>query len=123
MANDSARELVVLMTRGTDHELSSVGFTIANGAITSGLKVYMFLTSSAVDLARRGAVDTTQVNPLDPLKKQVDDFLARGGVIWACPPCVKSRGYTEESFIPGVVIQGASAVHERLKAGAASLSF
>ena len=123
MAQESVRELVVLMTRGTDHELSSVGFTIANGAITAGMKVYVFLTSSAVDLARRGALDFIQVSPLEPLKKQVDDLLARGGVVWACLPCVKARGYTEDSFIPGVVIQGASAMHERLKAGAASLSF
>lgn len=118
-----ARELVVLMTRGTDHELSSVGFTIACGAITSGMKVYAFLTSGAVDLVRRGAIDTTQVRPLDPLRALVDDFLARGGTIWACPPCVAARGYTQASLIEGVTIQGASAMHERLKAGAASLSF
>ncbi len=120
---ENTRELVVLMTRGTDHELSSVGFTIANGAITSGMQVYMFLTSSAVDLVRKGAVDTTQVNPLDPLRKLVQDFVARGGTIWACPPCVQARGYQAEDFIEGVKIQGASAMHERLKAGAASLSF
>ena len=32
------RELVVLLTRGTDHELSSVAFTIACGGITSGIR-------------------------------------------------------------------------------------
>lgn len=121
--SETNRELIVLMTRGTDHELSSVGFTIANGAITSGMKVYAFLTSSAVDLVRKRAADTTHVNPLEPLKALIDDFLKRGGTIWACPPCVKARGYSQEDFIEGVVIQGASAVHERLLAGAASLSF
>jgi predicted peroxiredoxin len=117
------RELVVLVSRGTDHELSSVAFTIACGGITSGLKVYAFLVSSGVDLVRRKAVDVTHVPPLDPLKALIDDFLARGGTIWACPPCVKARSYTQEDLIPGVTIQGASAMHERLKAGAASLSF
>lgn len=117
------KELVVLLTRGTDHELSSVAFTIACGGITSGLKVYAFLTSSAVDLARRRGVDMTHVPPLDPLKTLMQDFMARGGTIWACPPCVKSRGYTQEDLIDGVTITGASAVHERLKAGAATLSF
>lgn len=122
-SSSSQRELVVLVTRGTDHELSSVAFTVACGGITSGLKVYAFLVSSAVDLVRRKAVDITHVPPLDPLKALIDDFLARGGTIWACPPCVKARGYAESDFIPGVTIQGASAMHERLKAGAASLSF
>ena len=117
------RELVVLMTRGADHELSSVAFTIACGAITSGMKVTAFLTSAAVDLVRRKSVELTQVAPLDPLKTLMEDFVARGGAIVACPPCVKSRGYRPEDFIEGVTIAGASVVHEKLKAGAASLSF
>ena len=119
----ASRELVVLMTRGTDHELSSVAFTIANGGITSGLKVYAFLTSAAVDLVRKRALDLAHVPPLEPLQALVMDFMRRGGTIWACPPCVKSRGYVQEDFIEGVVIVGASAMHERLLAGAASLSF
>jgi predicted peroxiredoxin len=117
------RELVVMLTRGTDHEMSSVAFTIACGGITSGMKVYAFLVSSAVDLVRRKAVDMTHVPPLDPLKKLMEDFVARGGTIWACPPCAKARGYTQEDLIDGVTIQGASAMHDRLKSGAASLSF
>jgi hypothetical protein len=32
-----------MITSGTDHELSSVGFTIANCGITAGLKVFIFL--------------------------------------------------------------------------------
>jgi predicted peroxiredoxin len=79
------------MTRGTDHELSSVGFTIANGGITAGMKVYAFLTSGAVDLVRRRAIDVTHVPPLDPLK--------------------------------ALVITGGAAMHERILAGAATLSF
>jgi predicted peroxiredoxin len=117
------RELVVLVTRGADHELSSVAFTIACGGITAGLKVTAFLTSTAVDLVRRKAVDMTHVPPLDPLKKLMEDFVARGGTLIACPPCVKARGYTQEDFIEGVEIAGASVIHEKFKAGAASLSF
>ena len=121
--SETTRDLVVLMTKGIDHELSSVGFTIANGGITAGLKVYVFLTSGAVDLVRKRGSDLTQVAPLDPLKALIEDFRRRGGTIWACPPCVKSRGYTQDDLIEGVTIQGGSAVHARLLAGAATLSF
>lgn len=117
------RELVVLMTHGADSELSSVGFTVACGAITSGLKVCAFLTSSAVDLVRRRGVDMTHVAPMDPIKTLMEDFMARGGTIVACPPCVKVRGYTQEDLIEGVTIAGASVIHEKFKTGAASLSF
>lgn len=61
-------ELVVLVTRGTEHELSSAAFTVACGAITSGMTVYVFLVSSGVDLVRHKAVDITHVPPLEPLK-------------------------------------------------------
>lgn len=120
---DASRDLVVLMTRGTDHELSSVAFTIANGGITAGLKVYAFLTSSAVDLVRKRATDITHVPPLEPLGSLIADFLRRGGTIWACPPCVKARGYGQEDFIDGVKIVGASAMHDLILKGAATLSF
>lgn len=120
---EQVKELVVLMTKGADHELSSVAFTIANGGITGGFRVYAFLTSSSVDLVRKRAADLAHVPPLDPLKALIDDFLGRGGTIWVCPPCAKARGYTQDDLIDGVTIQGASAMHERLMAGAASLSF
>lgn len=120
---EGKKELVVLMTKGADHELSSVAFTIACGGMTAGMKVYAFLTSAAVDLVRRRAVDLTHVPPLDPLKALIDDFIKRGGTVWACTPCAKARGYTEADLIEGVKIVGSSVMHERLIAGAASLSF
>lgn len=120
---EQSRDLVVLVTHGIDHELSSVAFTIANGGMTAGLRVSVFLTSSGVDLVRRRALDLAHVKPLDPIADLVKDFLARGGNLWACTPCVKSRGYTQEDLLPGTVITGSSKVHELLKAGAATLSF
>ena len=122
MTNET-RDLVVVVTHGVDHELSSVALTIARGGITAGLKVSLFLTSGGVDLVRRGAAETTHVKPLDPLGDMLRDFLGRGGVIWACPPCVNSRGYAQESLIDGVVIAGAAQMHALIKAGAATLSF
>lgn len=117
------RQLVVVVTHGIDHEKSSVAFTIANGGITAGLKVSVFLTSAGVDLVRKKALDTTHVAPLEPLAALVKDFLARGGTLWACTPCVKSRGYSQEDFIEGVIITGASPMHALIKEGAATLSF
>jgi predicted peroxiredoxin len=120
---DDPRHLVVLITSGIDTERSSVAFVIALGGLTAGLKVAAFLSSSGVDLARRGATDIIHVQPLEPLAAMIQDFLARGGSLWVCPPCAKSRGYTEADLIEGATITGASAVHELIKQGAATLSF
>jgi predicted peroxiredoxin len=116
-------KLVILVTRGIDSELSSVALTIANGGLTAGLKVSMFLTSAAVDLVRRGGQRLTHVPPLDPLASLIEDFQKRGGVVWACTPCVKSRGYEQSDLLDGVVVAGSSVMHAEIKEGAATLSF
>jgi predicted peroxiredoxin len=116
-------KLVVLVTKGIDSEMSSVAFTIANGGIIAGLKVFVFLTSTAIDLVRKGGTRLTQVSPLQPLAALIEDFQKRGGTIWACPPCVQSRGYEQADLMDGVIITGASAMHAEIKAGAATLSF
>ena len=116
-------KLVVLVSRGIESEMSSVAFTLANGAQTAGMQVFVFLTSSAVDLVRQRGQQLTHVAPLEPLRALIDAFIARGGKVWACPPCVASRGYEAGDFIDGVEIQGASAMFEQVKAGAATLSF
>jgi predicted peroxiredoxin len=116
-------KLVILVTRGIDSELSSVAFTIANGGLTAGLKVSIFLTSTAIDLVRRGGQSLTHVPPLQPLAGLIEDFQKRGGVIWACTPCVQARGYRQPDLLDGVIITGASVMHAEIKEGAATLSF
>ena len=116
-------KLVILVTKGIDSELSSVAFTIANGGLTAGLKVFIFLTSTAIDLVRCNGQRLTTVAPLQPLAALIEDFQKRGGVIWACPPCVESRGYRQDDLLEGVIIAGASVMHAEIKNGAATLSF
>jgi len=117
------RNLVVMITKGPHDELASVGFTIACGGISSGLKVSIFLTGSGVEIVRKRASDMVEVKPLDPLTTLVNDFIARGGNVLACTPCVKSRGFEAEELVDGVIISGASPMHELIQAGAGTLSF
>ena len=121
--NANKRNLIVVVTHGIDHELSSMALTIANGGISSGLKVSIFLTSAGVDIVRKRAADMTEVHPLEPLAGLLEDFVARGGQLWACTPCVKARGYTQEDLIDGTIITGASPMHGLIAEGAATLSF
>ncbi len=102
---------VIVITKGIESELSSVALTIANGGLTSGLSVSLFLTSTGVDLVRKGGQAMTHVPPISPLAEMIADFQSRGGVILACPPCVKSRGYAADDLLEGVTITGAAAMH------------
>jgi predicted peroxiredoxin len=122
MSNDT-KDLIIVMTKGINDEVSSVGLTLANGAMTAGKTVGLFLTSAAIDLVRRSGVDHTHVHPMEPLKDMLQAFMERGGDVWACPPCTTARGYDEDSLIDGVVISGASVIFERIRKGAATLTF
>ncbi len=117
------RSMVIMISHGIEDERSTIGLTIANGSITSGLNVAIFLTSNGVDLARKAAADTTHVHPFEPLQSLLHDFLERGGMLWACAPCCKSRGYQQENLIDGSVITGASPMLAEIQGGAATLSF
>ena len=121
--SDETKDLIIVMTKGIYDEVSSVGLTIANGALTSGKTVGLFLTSSAIDLVRKNGVNHTQVSPMEPLKDLLESFMARGGDVWACPPCTVARGYDADSLIDGVVIHGASVIFERIQKGAKTLTF
>ena len=118
------KKLVVVVTCGLEDEKTSVAWSVANGGISTGLEVTMFLTSSAIDQVRKGAADKVHLNPLDPtLGEMINNLTSRGGKILACPPCAKVRGYSEDDLIDGVVITGSGAIHELIKDGAATLCF
>ncbi len=117
------KKIVIVNSRGLDDERSSVAWSIANTAVASGIKTTVFLVSSGVDWARKGAADAAQLNPLDPkMSEMIDNVVQSGGEILVCPPCAKVRGYNEDSFIDGVVLAGAPALLERIMAGADSVS-
>ena len=118
------QKLVVVVTNGFNDERSSVAWSVANGAIASDMQVTMFLVSSGVDWARKGAAEVARPNPLDPaMKDMIGNFLANGGRILVCPPCAKVRGYTEESLIEGATVAGAPAMLEVVNRGAGTLTF
>lgn len=118
------KKLVIVLSRGPDDERASVAWSVANAAIASNLDVLVFLVSSGVDWARRGAADLAHPNPLDPsMKDLVGNFMSGGGTIQVCPPCAKVRGYGEEHLIDAVVLAGAPAMLEWVTQGASTLSF
>jgi predicted peroxiredoxin len=122
--SDGTRKLVIVITAGMDDERASVAWSVANGALNTGLELTVFLTSSAVDFARKGAADKVHLNPLDPtVGEMIESVVSRGGRLLVCPPCAKVRGYSEDDLLDGVVITGSGAIHELIRDGAATLSF
>jgi predicted peroxiredoxin len=113
---------IVLLSRGIDDERATVAWTLANAGVANGQDVTVFCVSAGVDVLRRGAADTVQMNPHDPsLKELITSFMDNGGTVWACPPCSAIRGYTQDDLIDGVTIMGAGPVYKLLADGAATI--
>ena len=113
---------IVFLSRSIDDERATVAWTLANAGVANGQDVTVFCVSAGVDVLRKGAADTVQMNPHDPsMKELIGKFMAEGGTVWACPPCSSLRGYTEDQFIDGVKITGAGPVYELIKQGAATI--
>ena len=113
---------IVFLSRGIDDERATVAWTLANAGVANGQDVTVFAVSAGVDVLRKGAADTVQMNPHDPsMRELIGKFMADGGTVWACPPCSSLRGYTEDAFIDGVHITGAGPVYDLIKQGAATI--
>jgi predicted peroxiredoxin len=116
--------MVIVISRGMDDERSSVAWSIANAAVASGLELTVFLVAAGVDWVRKGGASTARLNPLDPpIGEMIANVVSNGASILVCPPCAKVRGYEADDLIDGITIAGAPAMLERVKDGAATLSF
>jgi predicted peroxiredoxin len=120
--NTTTDKTIVFLSRSIDDERATVAWTLANAGVANGQDVTVFCVSAGVDVLRKGAADTVQMNPHDPsMKELIGKFMADGGTVWACPPCSSLRGYTEDQFLDGVTITGAGPVYDLIKQGAATI--
>jgi predicted peroxiredoxin len=119
---EEKRKLVVLISHNANGDKSTVGFTIANAALSGGMDVLVFLVSDGVELGREGASDLAHIRPFRPLGELIDAFVKAGGVVAACGSCLQYRGMTAEHNAPGVQVAGVATLTSWLAAGAAAVS-
>ena len=74
------------------------GVRFANTALRQGHEVRLFLMSAGVE-----AVEISG-EPHD-VRKQLDDYEARGGTLMACGTCLKSRKLGETGSCPGATMR------------------
>lgn len=115
------KKLVLMLSHNANDDKSTVAFTIANAALSSGMEVGIFLTSDGVEMSREGACDYTNIKPFKPAFELVESFIAGGGVVWACSPCFQHRGLKNEEVVEGAVVTGAGPMLQWIAEGASTL--
>ena len=101
-----------------DGDRATVGFVVANAAVGSEKARLVFLSTDGVWAAVRGEAEKVNEGaPFAPLKELMDKFLAAGGKIMVCAPCLKKRGISEDQLIEGARPAGGAALVEWLSDG------
>ena len=117
-------QILIHNTRGTDDvERATLGFVVANTALSSGQAATVLLTIDGVRLATKGCTDGFQADGFQPLGELVQTFLANNGRLWVCGACAKPRDISADDLIAGAEIVGAATAVEALVSGAQTLSF
>jgi predicted peroxiredoxin len=121
MTDSSCKELVVLISHGANHDKATVGFTLANAALATGMRVAVFLASDGVDLSRERAGELAHVRPFKPIADLIEEFVRKGGIVWASSPCRENRGVRAGEHLPGVIVTGPGPLLEWVAGGASTL--
>lgn len=99
-------------------EKATVGFVVACAALGSDQDTLVFLSDDGVWAAVKGEAEKIEAGaPFAPLKEMVDKYMAAGGKLLACSPCLKKRGITEDQLIEGAQPAGGATLVEWLSEG------
>ena len=97
-----AEKMVIFVTHGPeDPEKASLPYVVANAALAMDVEVTVILQSRGVFTAAPHVYEHIVAPGLDPLKKLVEDFMALGGKMYVCIPCINERNIGEEVLVKG----------------------
>ncbi|MGQ9654968.1 MAG: DsrE family protein [Thermodesulfobacteriota bacterium] len=91
--------LYVVSHGADDPERATLPFVHANGALAMDVEAVVVLLGPAVMLARKGCMNHVFAGGMPPLKKLVEEFLAQGGRLLLCTPCIQFRQIDQSELI------------------------
>ena len=107
-----------------DHDKVTVAFVVANAALGSEKDTVAFLVADGVWAAVQGEAEKINVGePFAPLRDLIGKFVAGGGRILVCTPCMKKRGIQDSRLVEGATPAGGAALVEWLSDGSPCVSY
>lgn len=106
-----------------DTDKATVGFVVANAAVGSDQDTMVFLSTEGARLAVAGYADDIHEEGFAPIKELIENFVAAGGKLYVCAPCIKKRGFTQDDLIEGATVVGGAKLVEFLADGTPSVSY
>jgi predicted peroxiredoxin len=112
------KKLMVMVTCGpSEAERATIGFGMAFTAIQQeGVEAVIGLQSNGVWLAKQGLAQHLAAEGMPPFKQIMEGFIAQGGKVLACEPCVNSRSLSQDDLAEGVTIASAQQLVQEMLA-------
>lgn len=122
MAADD-KVLVGLTHADDDPESVLVAYLMGVEALRAGKQALLWLTKDAVAVATDGFVDKLEVPGAPAVADLHAEYVERGGRLYACPVCVKTRDLGEADWVTGAEVTGAPSVYEYTAGGALTFNY
>jgi predicted peroxiredoxin len=101
MSEEKEKIFLIVTHAGEDPERATFPFVMANAAQAMDVEALVAVQGTGVYLAQKGYADHISVPGLTPLKTLIDNFIANGGKILVCIPCIEERKISQADLIQG----------------------
>ncbi len=120
MAEQAVDKVVIIATHGPeDKERATLPFVMATAAQVMEAEAVVVLQGSGVLLAQKGVYEHVFAGGLPPLKDLLATFMAEGGKLLVCTPCIQERQLELSMLVDGAqLIAGARVIQEITTASA-----
>lgn len=114
MAGQDPQKLVIIATHAEENpDKATLPFVMGNTALAMDMEATVILQSTGVYLAYRGYAEHVHAAGFPSLTELLATYLAAGGKLMICSPCMQARKITPEELIePAVIIAGATLLSE-----------
>jgi predicted peroxiredoxin len=115
--------LICLEHADDDQESVLISYLVGVEALRAGKEALMFLTKEGVNVGTDGFADTIDIPDAPAVADLHAEYVERGGRIYVCPVCVKTRNMTDAVWTKNAEVKGVPAVFEFTSGGALTFNY
>jgi predicted peroxiredoxin len=108
-------KIMIVSTHSEDDpERATIPFVLGLTALSSDMEAVILLQITGVYMAKKEFAKNVREPAFPPAKDLMDQFIAAGGKILVCNPCMKKRGIEPADLIEGVTVVNAPTIVKEL---------
>jgi predicted peroxiredoxin len=92
-------------------------------ALRAGKQALLWLTKDGVKVATDGFAATVNVPNAPSIADLHAEYVEKGGLLYACPVCVKTRKLEDATWTKGAEVKGAPSMYEFAAGGALTFTY